>query len=34
VSRCRLLAAVLSWSIVVVKYGSRSQAVYGVRVLA
>lgn len=32
-SHCRTLAAVLAWSIVVVKYGSRSQPVYGVRAL-
>ncbi len=33
-SRCRLLASVLHLSIVVVKYGSRSQPIYGVRRLA
>lgn len=31
--RCRSLAAVLGWSVVVVKYGSRSEPVYGVRQL-
>lgn len=30
-TRCRTLAQVLAWSIVVVKYGSRSQPIYGVR---
>jgi hypothetical protein len=31
VTRCRTLAAVLAWSIEVVKYGSRSEPIYGVR---
>lgn len=30
-NRCRTLAAVLWWSVVLVKHGSRSQPIYGVR---
>jgi hypothetical protein len=33
VSRARVLAMVLAWSIVVVKYGSKSQPIYSVRKL-
>jgi len=29
--RCRMVAAVLTWSIVVVKYGARGEPVFGVR---
>jgi len=32
-TRCRTLAALLAWSIIVVKHGSRSQPIYGVREL-
>lgn len=29
--RCRTLAAMLWWSFVVVKYGSKSEPIYGAR---